>query len=180
MRLIPLVAMLTLSTALTAVDKVQSLKVKVGLWEVTTTVMANTEMPIPAGLLEKLTPEQRARVQERMTSRSPDAPPRVTTRRYCLTEQQLKKGPTFDQDGKSCRQRSLTSSDRKVDMHVVDIQMECFDHDIKRDETLRIEALSSESVKGFLRFSATDTDHDPNSIATFIARWIGSSCSPSK
>ena len=54
MRLIPLIALLALSTGTGAVDKVQSLNVKLGLWEVTTIAAANTEMPIPAGLLERL------------------------------------------------------------------------------------------------------------------------------
>jgi hypothetical protein len=174
MRLIPLVALVALSTALTAVDKEQSLKVKLGLWEVTTTVAANQEMPIPAGLLEKLTPEQRARVEERRKARVPDAP-KVTRRKYCLTQEQLKNGPTFGLDRKSCNRTTLTSNDGRVDMH-----MECFDHDMKKDETLHIEALGSENVKGAVSFSATGGSTAMNSESTFTARWIGPVCGPSK
>jgi hypothetical protein len=100
MRLIPLLALVTLSTATGAADKVRPLNVKLGLWEVTTTVMASEEIPIPAGLLEKLTPEQRARVEERIEARSSQAA-KVTRRKFCLTGEQLNKGPIFGQDRKS-------------------------------------------------------------------------------
>ena len=62
-----LVFTLTLTTQ--RADNRPSLNLKIGLWEVTTTVTTSEEMPIPAGLLEKLTPAQRARVEERMKAR---------------------------------------------------------------------------------------------------------------
>jgi hypothetical protein len=171
MRLIPLIALLTLSTATGAVDKVQSLNVKLGLWEVTTTAAANTEMPIPAGLLEKLTPEQRARVEERIKARSSDTV-RVIRRKYCLTKEKLNKGPTFLQDRKSCTRTLLTSNKGKVDM-----RLECFDHGIKSDGSVQIEALSFGNVKGAVRSSATGGENAMNSTTTFTAKWIGPLCS---
>ncbi len=169
MRLIPLVALLALSPVLGAVDKVQLLKVRPGLWQVTTTVTAN-QLPIPAGLLEKLTPEQRARVEERINTQTTHET-EVTARRYCLTREELRKGPTFGEERKSCQRTTLTSSASQVDM-----RLECFDHNIKTDETLHIEALSSESVKGSLRFSVAGDD-GVDSSATFTAKWMGPQCS---
>jgi hypothetical protein len=171
MRLIPLVALLTLSTATAAVDKVQSLKVKLGLWEVTTTVLANQDLPLPAGLLEKLTPEQRARVEERIKARSSDGP-KITKRSYCLTEEQLNEGPTFGQKLKSCKRTALASSDKTVHIHLA-----CFDNGMERDEIVQVEALASDRIKGFVNFSLAGADASPNSPASFSAIWIGPRCS---
>ena len=174
MRRRPLVALLALSTVIAAVDKVQSLKVKLGLWEVTTTVMANQELPIPAGLLEKLTPKQRARVEERVRASSSDAP-KITKRTYCLTEEQRNEGPTFGQEPKSCKRTALTSSDKSVHIHI-----ECFDDAIKSDGTLQVEALALDRVKGSVNFSVAGADAAPNPPATFSARCMGPGCSSTR
>ena len=43
-----------------AADKIQSLNLKVGLWEVTHTTSLTGTPPIPPEMLAKMTPEQRA------------------------------------------------------------------------------------------------------------------------
>ena len=174
MRRSPLVALLALSTVIAAVDKVQSVQLKLGLWEVTTTVTANKELPIPAGLLEKLTPKQRARVEERVRASSSDAP-KITKRTYCLTEEQLNEGPTFGQEPKSCKRTALTSSDKTVRL-----RMACFDNDRESDGTLQVEALASDRVRGSVKFSLAGAEASPNSAATFSARWIGPVCSSTR
>src|ERR1700737_205638 len=173
MPLIPLVALLSCSTASGAVDKVQSLNVKTGLWEVTTTVVTSAEMPIPAGLLEKLTPEQRARIKDRIAARK-SRPAKTAIKKQCMTKRQLDHGIPFNPDRKSCTRTVLTSTGSKVDMRV-----ECLVQGIKSDGTFRIEAVSSENVRGSVHFSATASDN-PNSISTFTAKWIGPVCSATK
>jgi len=171
MRRSPLAALLALSTVIAAVDREQSLKVKLGLWEVTTTVSASEELPIPAGLLEKLTPDQRARVEERIKANAP----KITKRAYCLTKKQLNEGPTFGQEPKSCKRTTLTSSDKTV--HV---RIECFDNDISTSGTLQVEALASDRVKGSVNFSLSVANGAPNSSATFSARWVGPRCTSTR
>lgn len=117
MRLIPILAIVTLSVALRAADKEQPLNVKIGLWEVTTTVTTSEEIPIPAGLLEKLTPEQRARAEECMKARSSD-PPTAVKRKYCLTREQLNIGATFGHDRKSCTRSILASTSDRLEMRI--------------------------------------------------------------
>jgi hypothetical protein len=164
----------TLSVATQGADNAQSLNVKTGLWEVTTTVKTSEEMPIPAGLLEKLTPGQRARVEERMKARKSE-PGETTIEKQCLTRKHLDDGIPFGRDRKSCARTVLTSTSSNVDMHV-----ECLGKGIKSSGILQIEALSSENVKGSMRLSTTGGDNATNSTSTFTAKWIGPFCSSTK
>jgi Protein of unknown function (DUF3617) len=165
---------LTSSVAVWAADKVQPLNVKAGLWEVTTIVTTSGELPIPAALLEKLTPEQRARIKDRIDARKSE-PARTTIKEQCLTRKQLDSGIPFSPDRKSCTRTVLTSTGSKVDVRV-----ECLDQGIKTDGIFQVEALSSGNVKGAVSFSATGGDGAINSTSIFTAKWIGPSCSPTK
>lgn len=164
----------TLCSATRATDKIQPLNIKLGLWEVTTTVRTSEEMPIPAGFLEKLTPEQRARIQDRIEARKSE-PGKTTVKKRCLSRKQLDDGVPLRPDLKSCTGTLLTSTGSKVDMHV-----ECFEKGIKSDGTFLIEALTSETVKGSVDFSANGGASPTKTISTFTARWIGPSCSMTK
>ena len=156
-----------------AADRVQPLNVKVGLWEVTTTATISGEIPIPAGLLEKLNPEQRARVEERIKVRSSE-PPSVTTREHCLTKEELTKGVTFGGDRKSCTRTVVTSTSNKLEMRI-----ECLNpgQDIKTQGTVQVEAIDTETVKGSVRLTVSG-DRAADSTSTFTATWIGPICSP--
>jgi hypothetical protein len=164
----------TLSLATQGADNAQSLNVKIGLWEVTTTVTTSEEMPIPAGLLEKLTPGQRARVEERMKARKSE-PGKTTIKKQCLTRKHLDDGIPFGRDRKSCTRTVLTSTSTKVDTRV-----ECLGKGFKTSGIFQIEALSTENVKGSMRFSATGGANATNSTSTFTAKWIGPLCSTTK
>lgn len=165
----------TTSVALWAADKAQLLNVKLGLWEVTTTVTRSGSMPIPAEVAARLTPEQRARVEERMKARSAER--RVaTTRKHCLTREEVEKGTTFDQDQKSCSRTVLLSTTAKVDVRIA---CEIQGQGIKSAGELQIEALDPEKVKGLVRMTIVG-DRTAASGSTFTARWIGPICGPSK
>ena len=155
--------------------KVQPLNVKVGLWVLTTTETASGELPIPARLLEKLTPEQRARIEDRIKAKSSE-PPRMTTREHCLTKEELTKGVTFGEDRKSCTFMVLTSTRNKLEMRI-----ECLNpgQDIKSQGTLQVEAIDSKGVKGSIRRTALG-DHTADTTSKFTAKWIGPSCGPAK
>jgi len=80
-------------------------------------VTTNGEMSIPAALLERLIPEQPARVEERMKAKSSD-PPKMTRQKYCLTRKQLEKGVTFGQDRKPCTRSIFASTSNKLEMRI--------------------------------------------------------------
>jgi hypothetical protein len=168
-RLTPAVAILTLSIATLAVDKAQPLKVRLGLWEVTTTVTTSSDMPIPAAILEKLTPEQRARIEERMKARKSD-PQKTTIMKQCLTRRELERGVPFRRTQKSCSWTVIHSTSSKVEMRGY-----CIDQGVKKEGTLRIEALSPEAAEGSVQFS-TNENVTHGLASTFKAKWIGPSC----
>ena len=68
-----------------AADSVQPLDVKLGLWESTTTTEHSGAPPIPDEVLARLTPEQRAKIEERAKA-SAQQGPKTTTRKNCVKE----------------------------------------------------------------------------------------------
>jgi hypothetical protein len=150
----------------------QPLKIKPGLWEVTKVVSAVDGMSIPAALFEKLTPDQRARLEERLKARSTETAKKTVTR-DCLTPQRLTSGVPFDQEQKPCRRTVVSSSASRIE-----VRMSCPEKDGESKGILEIEALSAESVKGSFQSLAGDGGRSTNS--TFIAKWVGASCGVEK
>ena len=170
MRIIVIVLLLASSPAVWAANKVQPLNVRVGLWEVTTTVASNGQMPIPADLLARLTPEQRARMEERMKANS-SSKTRTATHKNCLTKEKLDRGETFSEERKTCAETLVTSTSSTVEVRVV-----CENEGVKSNGTLHIDALNSENVKGSVHMVASGGEHSMNMSSTFTGKWIASSC----
>ena len=83
-------------------DPVQPLDVKLGLWETTTVNEMSGMPPMPAEVLAKLTPEQRAKMEAAFKARAAQGP-RTTTQRTCLTKEELSKPLALgDDNDKSC------------------------------------------------------------------------------
>jgi len=169
MRRISLVAALTLCVSVAA-HKVVPLNLKTGLWEVTTTTFAGDDNMLPAALLQKLTPEQRARVEERMKARSAD-PQKTINAKQCLTKQELERGMPFRRVQKSCSWAVLTSTSSRVEM-----RGKCVDQGMKTQRALRIDALNPEEAEGSLQFFTESQGTTPATTSTFKAKWIGPLC----
>jgi len=162
------------ASTLWAADQYQPLDVKTGLWEVTTVTNLSGQMPIPPDVLEKLTPEQRARFQERMNAKSMQ-PSKPIVSRNCLTKEQLDKGYSFTENRKSCTPTVVSSTKSKVE-----VRLECVENDVKIDAKVQFEAIDSENVKGQTQSAATGGDHTMNANSTFTAKWLGPSCGTTK
>ena len=156
--------------AVWAADKVQPLNVKVGLWEVTTTTTTSGQMPIPAELLARLTPEQRARMEERMKANSAEKT-RTITHKQCMTKEKLAKESAFGQDDRRCTRTVVSSSESKVEL-----KMQCGVEGMKGEGTGVVEALNSESVKSSVHIVAIGGGHTMNSNSSSTAKWIGPVC----
>jgi Protein of unknown function (DUF3617) len=162
------ITVMLFSSAAWAQSKFQPLNVKPGLWESTTTSTMAGQMPIPAELLSKLTPEQRAKFEARMKSNS--APKTNTfTRKSCETKEKLAEQP-FD-DKKECKQTLLTSTSTAAE-----IKMSCQFGDVTSTGTMKIHVLSSESVKGSGQMTSNGGGRTMNVNTSFSAKWVGSSC----
>jgi len=89
--------------------------IRPGLWEVTTSPQMSGQIPIPEEELAKLTPEQRARMEEALKKgMSNAAQPRVY--KECMTKEKIAKG--FDaadpREAGSCKRNVLTSSSSEL------------------------------------------------------------------
>ena len=98
-------------------DAVQPLDVKPGLWETTTTTEMGGMPPMPADVLAKMTPEQRAKMEAAMKARAAQGA-KTTTRRTCWTKEELSKPLTFGDDDKSCQRTIISSSRSKQEGHL--------------------------------------------------------------
>ncbi len=164
---------LLISMTLSAGNKLQPLNVKVGLWEVSQTVTTSGQLPIPADALSKLSPEQRARIEERMKANS--APKtRTTTHKSCMTKEKLENDPTFLEKS-NCTWTVLASTSSKADLRGV-----CVEQGVRAHMTLHVEALNIENVKGSSEGIVSGGDHTMNASSTFIAKWVGSACGNAK
>jgi hypothetical protein len=165
-----LLALLVLcSFSLQAGDNIQPLDVKLGLWEITTTV-AMTGMPamanLPPDVLAKMPPEQRAKMQAAMAGT-----PTTTVRKVCVTKEKMEKNTAFNEDRKNCTHTVVSSSSSKLDM-----KMQCTEQDTTMNGTIHVEALNSENVKGSVRMAMTGAGRNLNSSSDFTSRYLGSAC----
>ena len=136
----------------------------------TSTTTTSGGSQFPPELLSKLTPEQRARLEERMKAKSADKPSTMTYK-SCLTQEKLDRASAFGDDQRSCTKTLITSSGRKISL-----KLECVLGSVKANGTLDFEALSPESVHGTGHMSSAGADHTTNWTANYIGKWIGPAC----
>jgi hypothetical protein len=152
-------------------DDFKPMDVKTGLWESTMTNQMSGQMPIPAEALAKLTPEQRARIEQAMKARASQGP-KTSTNRSCVTKEQLNKPMTFNQDQKdNCKSTLVRSSSSEQD-----IRMVCNESNVQANATVHIQAVDSENVKGNVQITASGGGNTMNSQSSFTAKWVSSDC----
>jgi hypothetical protein len=147
----------------------QPLNVKPGLWERTLTSKSAGQIPIPSGMLDRLTPEQRARVEERMKS-SASARTRTHTEKECVTRQDLQKAPDFGQ-GKKCTYRLDTSTSTEAKG-----SYSCVDQDMNANGTVEIQAPDPEHTRGSAHGNLTGAGREMSFDTTFTSKWLGPNC----
>ncbi len=145
------------------------LDVKPGLWKSITTVETSGTPPIPPDVLAKLSPEQRARLEERMKARS--GAPTTQTHQHCITREDLNK-PIFGKpDRQSCRETIVHSTSSEQEVH-----LECDNNTMKSEGTVHIEVVDPEDVKGTVKVAMSDGTHTMKVSSNITGKWQGSSC----
>jgi hypothetical protein len=144
------------------------LNVKTGEWESTLTSETSGQLPLPQEMLDKMTPEQRAKMEAMMKARGMQGP-RTTVTKHCVKKEDLDK--PFANENKSCKQTVLTSSGASQE-----IRMECEIGGGKQAGTLKLEAVDSSTVKGSMQMTASNAGRTMNVNSTFSAKWLGPAC----
>ncbi len=169
MRKAALWILLCLSASLAlAAGKYQPLNVKLGTWETTFTSTVSGAPPVPQEMLDKMTPEQRARFDAAMSKMASGAP-RTHTSKTCLTKERLEKDPFSDRQ--SCTEKVLTSTSSKMEIEEV-----CNEENAQSDSKIRLEAIDSENVKGSMQTVVTGSGKTMNVNGTFTSKWVGAAC----
>lgn len=147
------------------------LDLKLGLWETTTTHATAGAPPVPQEMLDRLTPEQRAKFEERMKNRSGQA--KAETRRSCLTKEKLEKHYLFEDNKDMNCTRNITSATRRK----LDASLECSSPmGIKMDGTIKIDSPDSETANGTIHMVSAGNGNSMTFDSTFKSKWVGASC----
>jgi hypothetical protein len=151
----------------------QAMDVKPGQWETTVTGQMTGVPAIPAEVLAKLTPEQRAKMESALGGRG--AKPMVST--SCRTKEKLAEAwTTGQQSSKSCTTTMTSSSSSAQEVH-----LECNQNGTKSSGTIKVEAVDSEHIRGSFQMSAaTDGNHAMSMNYTFTSKWLGAACTEAK
>ncbi len=150
--------------------KLQAMNVKPGLWESTRTIKRTGQLPIPAEMLNRLTPEQRARMEERMKANSA-AHTSTTTEKHCLTKEELERDRLTFAEAKECSTTILNSTSTTVKAKLV-----CDQEGMHATGALELVAADPEHVTGSYHSTVNNDGHTMNVDGTWTAKWLGSSC----
>jgi Protein of unknown function (DUF3617) len=164
------------SSAFWAADQLQPPDLKTGLWETTMihSPVAGLAMPtIPPEALAKLTPEQRARMEEMMKNKGTS--PTTTTTKSCITKEKLEKDLAFRDERSQCTHTVLSSSGRGFE-----VKLHCTEKDSTSDGTFKLEVINPESAKGALHMVVSGNGQNMKVDSTFTSRYLGPSCGDMK
>lgn len=161
-------AALSLCAPIWAVDTTP-LDVKPGEWESTVTTETAGQLPIPQEMLDKLSPEQRARMEQALKARAAKGGI-AHTNKSCMKKDDLNK-PFNPEERRSCKMTVIASSRTKQE-----IQMACEEGGGKQSGVLRLEATDSEHVKGTMQMTVSAGARTMTANSSFSAKWLGAAC----
>jgi hypothetical protein len=171
-----LILALLVGSLLWAADTYTPLDVKTGQWETTTSTEMSGSPPIPPELLDRLTPEQRAKMEAVLKGRSGQGPKTITTK-GCLKKEDLERPSILfgDATQRACRTTVVSSSRTKGEFRV-----DCALNQMKVTGTGQVEASNSENVKMTVHETMSGGAAPTNITMTSTSKWLGPACSESK
>lgn len=149
--------------------KIQPLNVKPGLWETTVMYSMAGQLPMSAEMLNRMTPEQRARLEEAMRAESANG--HTTTYKNCMKKQDLE-NPDFT-DKKQCTWTTLESSSTRVKGSA---SCDYKDQGMKVSGSGEFVAVDQEHVKGNMHMTANGGGREMNTNSVFTSKWLRSDC----
>ena len=145
--------------------------VKPGLWERTVTRQMDGPAASPVADLSKLPPEQRARIEQMLLTRSTTTPS-TSIARYCVTPESAQKWETFARDEHeeaSCRRTVQDATPRSLKMSIV-----CAGG--KETGTLEFAAAGPDRVTGTVVLVRQEERGERKIRVDMDSRWLGADC----
>ena len=155
-------------------SSLKPLNIKPGLWESTRTINTAGAMPIPAELLSRLTPEQRARMEERMKAHSASRSS-TTTEKHCVTKEDLEKDRLKIAEAKECTTTVLNSTSTSVKAKLV-----CDTEGMHATGSLELLAADPEHLNGSYHSTMNGNGHTMNVEGNWTSKWVGVRCGDMK
>ncbi len=145
----------------------ETLKVKPGLWEITTKVR-HGEVKTPTNI-NQLPLEQRAKVMAKLEARNQQ----VMVKQSCLTKAQLDKGDAFTggDHHHGCNSKAVSQTAKEWVT-----AMECSGKFTSKGE-IRLQAVDQEHMAGTIAMTTKSGDKENTTKSTMEAKWLGADCS---
>jgi len=148
-----------------------SLKLRPGLWELTTSAETAGTMPIPPELLARIPPERRAKFEAAMAaSQARMAKPH--TFKQCITEASLRRGIDLNEDVSArCQNRVLSSTGSAMDVSV-----QCKGQRETTSGTFHFVAAGPETVNGTITMTMSDGARSMTIKRVMSGHWASADC----
>ena len=121
-------------------------------------------------MLNRLTPAQRARMEERMKANSA-AHTNTTTEEHCVTKEDLEKDRLKLAEAKECTTTVVNSTTTTVKAKLV-----CDQEGMHATGTLELVAADPEHVNGSYQSAVDGGGHTMNVEGSWTSKWLSSSC----
>jgi hypothetical protein len=152
------------------------LNVKEGLWEATVTRSGGGMPGMSEDTLGKMTPEQRAMVEQMMKQKGISMSGNAITVKSCVTKDSIAKGKAFAENRNN--DSSCTHSVSKSSSSHMEMKFHC---DGKNgsdtiDGTTVVDMIGSDSVKGTSHVVMSGKNGTKNMDSTFTSKYLGAAC----
>jgi Protein of unknown function (DUF3617) len=153
----------------------EPMNIRPGLWETTTTskttLTGKPSMGPDAATLNSMPPEQRAKIEALMKQYS-SGEPRVETTQYCVTPEQVAKGPGFlGKESPQCKTEVLEQS--RTDYH---FRQQCSGSGGNSNAEIKVHLNNPESATIAMDGTNTSDGRSMTLSGKAASKWIGSDC----
>jgi len=153
--------------------RIQPLNVKPGLWETRATYKTSGAPPIPPETLAKLSPQQRARLEERMKANSASNA-NTSTDKHCVTKEDVEKAD-FGQGKGECTYTVGTSTSTQVKG-----KYSCNVEGMTVNGAVDISAPDAEHITGSTQGTLNGGNRTMNVESSFTSKFLSASCGDTK
>jgi hypothetical protein len=154
-------------SAKSSVPKIQPFNIKTGLWKTSTTISVAGGMPISPAMLARLTPEQRARIEQAMKKSSGNNQTR--TEQHCVTKEKL--ADPINTTNKECKWNIAESTSNKAKGSV-----SCESQGVTMNGEGEFESPDSEHMNGWTHGTTSGGDQSMTVDTKISSKWLGANC----
>ena len=146
----------------------ERLDVKPGLWEITTITQSSGVLPLPEGLMDKLTAKQRAKIAAEARAHAAQGPDKDTSR-DCVTQKDLDE-PFHSANARQCVTSVVSTTRTSQEMRIV-----C-SGEPKGSGTFKVTAPTPETMNGTIEMKVGEGAAAFTLNGKLSGRWLSADC----